>query len=210
MFEAMLRAYGPRHWWPGDSPDEIVIGAILTQNTSWKNVERAITRLKSADMIDWIALEEADEKHLAETIRPAGYHNLKAKRLKNFARWLRERYESRLDCLKQHPLDELRKELLSVNGIGPETADSILLYALEKPTFVVDAYTGRIARRHGLIDTHHDYASLKAVFETHLPRSVSLYNEYHALLVEVGKRHCGPTAKCDGCPLARFEHDAER
>ncbi len=210
MFDAMLRAYGPRHWWPGDGPAEIVIGAILTQNTSWKNVEKAIARLKAANMIDWKALDEVDAIRLAEMIRSAGYHNLKAKRLKNFARWLRERFEGRLDRMSRYPLDELREALLSVNGIGPETADSILLYALEKPTFVVDAYTGRITRRHGLIDNKHTYASLKAVYESRLPRSVSLFNEYHALLVEVGKRHCGPTAKCDGCPLSRFAHDAER
>ncbi|HWL94013.1 MAG TPA: endonuclease III domain-containing protein [Phycisphaerae bacterium] len=204
IYHALFKAYGPRNWWPGESPTEIVIGAILTQNTNWKNVEKAIARLRAAGLIDWQALRQVAVPKLAEIIRPAGYHNLKARRLNNFVDWLFERFEGRLERLREIPIDDLRAQLLQVNGIGPETADAILLYAVGLPTFVVDAYTGRVARRHGLIEHGHDYAALKSVFEENLPRDLKLYNEFHALLVEVGKRHCGPDASCTGCPLARF------
>ncbi|MBX3395411.1 MAG: endonuclease III domain-containing protein [Phycisphaerae bacterium] len=207
IFDALYEAYGPQHWWPGESPNEIVIGAILTQNTSWKNVEKAIVAMRSAGLIDWRRLHDIPTDELAPIIRSAGYHNLKARRLKNFVEWLWLRYGGRLEGLRDVPSAELRAALLEINGIGPETADSILLYALDRPSFVVDAYTGRIARRHGLIGESHDYAALQALFEKNVRPDVKLFNEYHALIVAVGKRHCGPTARCDGCPLARFAHD---
>ncbi len=209
FYDALSRTYGPQHWWPGECPTEIVIGAILTQNTNWRNVEKAIAQLRASRLLDWKALRDVPVERLAEMIRPAGYYNVKANRLKNFAAWLWEYYGGDLGRLRDVPLERLREELLSVNGIGRETADSILLYALDKPSFVVDAYTARLARRHRLIDDDADYESLKALFEDHLPTDVKTFNEYHALIVAVGKRHCKTRARCEGCPLERFEHDTE-
>lgn len=209
FYEALLAAYGPQGWWPGDTPTEIVIGAILTQNTNWQNVERAIVNLRSANLIDFAALHEITAERLAELIRPAGYYNVKAKRLKNFARWLCERYQGDLARLREIPLHQLREELLSVNGIGRETADSILCYALELPTFVVDAYTARIAQRHNLIDEGTGYEDLKSLFQDNLPDDVTLFNEYHALIVAVAKKHCRTKPICAKCPLERFPHSVE-
>ncbi|MBK8268372.1 MAG: endonuclease III domain-containing protein [Planctomycetes bacterium] len=208
IYDALLRAYGPRNWWPGESKTEVVIGAILTQNTNWKNVEKAMERLRHGNLIDWSRLRDIPNEELAVVIKPAGYQNLKARRLKNFVTWLWQHHGGCLDPLKDVPLDEIRKSLLSINGIGPETADSILLYALERPSFVVDTFTGRLARRHGLIHPAHTYAELKQLFELHLAPDVAGYNEYHALIVEVGKRNCGPTPRCAGCPLERFKHSS--
>lgn len=211
LYDALFAAYGPQGWWPGESPLEIVVGAILTQNTNWRNVERAIANLRAAHCLDWSRLRDLPVDGLAELIRPAGYYNVKARRLKNFVAWLFDRYDGSLDALRDVPLSRLRADLLLVNGIGPETADSILLYALGMPTFVVDAYTARLARRHHLVadDDAADYESLKSVFEDALPDDAGLFNEYHALIVAVGKRHCRRQAQCDGCPLERFEHRAE-
>lgn len=208
-YDALYGAYGPQHWWPGDGPTEIVIGAILTQNTNWRNVEKAIAQLRAAGLIDWAALRDVDIERLAELIRPAGYYNVKARRLKNFVAWLWEHYGGDLGRLRNVPLEQLREELLGVNGIGRETADSILLYALERPSFVVDAYTARLARRHRLIDEDADYERLKALFEDALQSDAALFNEYHALIVAVGKRHCKSMAQCAGCPLERFEHEVD-
>ncbi|MBI5763677.1 MAG: endonuclease III domain-containing protein [Planctomycetes bacterium] len=208
FYDALLAAYGPQGWWPGETPTEIVIGAILTQNTNWKNVEKAIEQLRAAKMLDWAALRDVPMAELADRIRPSGYFNIKAKRLKSFTAWLWARCDGNLEDLRGLPLERLRAELLAINGIGPETADSILLYALGKPTFVIDAYTRRVAIRHGLAADDCSYEELKELFEKHTPCDVAAYNEYHALIVAVGKRHCGPTAKCDGCPLERFEHQA--
>ena len=209
-YEALLAAYGPQGWWPGDNRTEVILGAILTQNTNWRNVEKALVQLRQAGLIDWQALREVPVARLAELIRPAGYFNVKAQRLKNFVDWLWRRYEGRLEALLAVPLDRLREALLEVKGIGPETADSILLYALARPSFVVDAYTRRLAVRHGLAAKDDaDYEKLKAIFEAELPRETALFNEYHALIVAVGKRHCGPSARCEGCPLSGFPHDAE-
>lgn len=208
FYDALLAAYGPQGWWPGESPTEIVIGAILTQNTNWKNVEKAIERLRAARTIDWAALRDVPMADLAELIRPSGYFNIKAKRLKSFTEWLWVKHNGDLNELRGVALETLRTELLEVNGIGPETADSILLYALGLQSFVIDAYTRRVAIRHGLATEKWGYEQLKMLFEEHTPRDVTVFNEYHALIVAVGKRHCGPTAKCDGCPLERFEHQA--
>jgi endonuclease-3 related protein len=160
-------------------------------------------------MIDWAALRDVAIGRLAELIRPAGYYNVKARRLKNYVTWLWEHYGGDLTRLRDVPLERLREEMLSVNGIGRETADSILLYALNRPSFVVDAYTARLARRHRLIDEDADYERLKALFEDALPADERLFNEYHALIVAVGKRHCKSKAKCADCPLERFEHDVD-
>ncbi len=209
FYETLLEAYGPQRWWPGETRTEIAVGAILTQNTNWQNVERAIDRLRQAGCLDWRSLHEIDEPGLAELIRPAGYYNLKARRLKNLVRWLWSAHDGRFDDLADMPMEQVRSELLAINGIGPETADSIVLYALEMPSFVVDAYTARVARRHGLVDGAIEYHELKALFEDNLPADVALFNEYHALIVAVGKAHCKPRARCDGCPLERFDHEIE-
>ena len=207
MYDALFRAYGPQGWWPGHTRTEIVVGAILTQNTNWRNVEKAIARLKTEDLLDWTALRNVEQTQLAEYIRPAGYFNIKARRLKNFVAWLWEQHDGDFDGLERMNPALLREELLGVSGVGPETADSILLYALDIPTFVVDAYTARVVGRHGLLDGSAGYDEIKALFEDPLPAEAQMFNEYHALLVAVGKRHCKPHAQCSDCPLERFEHD---
>jgi endonuclease-3 related protein len=208
FYNTLRDAYGEQHWWPGDSPTEVAIGAILVQNTNWRNVERAISNLSAAGALDWARLRDLAPEEVAGLIRPAGYHRLKTRRLKNFVTWLWERGDGDLENLRGMPLSVLREELLGINGVGPETADSILLYALEMPTFVVDTYTARVAIRHGLLEPGGGYAELKALFEDNLPEDVRLFNEYHALLVAVGKRHCKPQARCEGCPLEPFERAA--
>jgi len=207
FYDALFAAYGPQGWWPARSRTEIVVGAILTQNTNWRNVERAIANLRAARLLTWKALRDAPANKLARLIRPSGYFNIKARRLKCFVNWLWDRHRGNFEDLRRLPLGTLRAELLSVSGIGPETADSIILYALRKPTFVADAYTARLLRRHGLVNGGVRYDELKAVFEDHLPADERLFNQYHALIVAVGKKHCRPRARCDGCPLQRFEHD---
>lgn len=211
FYEALYTAYGPQHWWPGETPTEVAIGAILVQNTNWQNVEKAVARLRAEGLLNWRALHESPVETLAELIHSAGYYKVKSRRLKNFAKWLCEEQGGDLESLAgpARSRETLREELLGVNGIGPETADSILLYALNLPTFVVDAYTARVVRRHGLIDDDLDYHQLKALFEDNLPDDVQLFNEYHALLVAVGKRHCRPRACCEGCPLEPFHHEVE-
>lgn len=209
IYQAMFDAYGPQHWWPAETPTEVIIGAILTQNTAWKNVERAIANLKQADALDWHKLHALSMEELAELIRPAGTYKVKARRLKAFIEWLWANHDGRLDSMFAASMPTLREELLSISGIGPETADAILLYAAEKPSFVVDAYTARILYRHRLIDETADYHEIKELFESNLPEDIPLFNEYHALLVEVGKRHCRPRARCQDCPLSIFEHEVE-
>ncbi|HUV62452.1 MAG TPA: endonuclease III domain-containing protein [Sedimentisphaerales bacterium] len=211
IYELLYEAFGPQHWWPGETPFEVMTGAILTQNTSWTNVEKAIANLKSAGRLSPEALHRIELSRLAELIRPAGYYNIKAKRLKNFLEWLFDSYDGNLAHLESVATDRLREELLSVTGIGRETADSILLYALGRPVFVVDAYTARIAVRHGLIEPDADYEQLRELFESNLQQDTKLFNEYHALLVRAGKEFCRPKARCLGCPLEKLPHtvDAE-
>ena len=216
MYEAMRAHFGPQHWWPSspllaphDRKLEVCVGAILTQNTNWKNVEKALVRLIEAGCMNVAALDAADGAHLAELIRPAGYFNVKSRRLKNFIARVRQVSDGGIDGFLDRPLGALREDLLAVRGIGPETADSIILYAAGKCTFVVDAYTRRVVRRHGLIDAGADYDTVKALFESHVPPRAALCNDYHAQLVAVGKTYCRPTARCAGCPLARFPHRAE-
>lgn len=206
IYDLLFTRFGTQHWWPGDTPFEIIIGAILTQNTNWTNVEKAIANLKKARVLSPEKLHKLDIKKLAEMIRPAGYFNIKAARLKNFINWFFENYEGKLKNLEKVPTDRLRLELLSVKGVGPETADSILLYALDRPVFVVDAYTARICSRHHLIDKDFDYHRIQELFELNLPIDVQLFNEYHALLVNLGKDFCRPTPKCEDCPLNQLPY----
>lgn len=206
IYELLHEAFGPQHWWPGETSFEVVTGAILTQNTSWANVEKAIANLKSAGHLTPKGLYQMGLSELAELIRPAGYYNIKAKRLKSFIDWLFGNYDGELTNLEPIATGQLRAELLTVKGIGRETADSILLYALGRPVFVVDTYTARIMLRHGLIDAGADYEQLRELFESNLPEDVQLFNEYHALLVRTGKDFCKPKAKCPGCPLEELPH----
>lgn len=209
FYQAMHAAYGPQHWWPGETPTEVIIGAILTQNTAWRNVEKAIENLKRARALDFAVLADLPIESLAELIRPAGTFQVKARRLKSFVAWLQVSYEGELDRMLAASLPSLREELLSVSGIGRETADAILLYACNLPTFVVDTYTARILCRHGLIDREAGYDEIKDTFESSLPADARLFNEFHALLVQVGKTHCRPRPKCQGCPLECFDHEVE-
>jgi len=199
LFKKLYEEYGPQHWWPARSKFEVCVGAILTQNTAWRNVEKAIANLRSARLLSLEKIASADVKKLAELIKPTGYYNQKAHRLKLFCNYVLEKYSS-LDNFFSLPLEELRKELLSINGIGEETADSIILYAANKPTFVVDAYTRRIVSRVYGIDFS-TYSDLKQFFEDNLPKSTNLFNEFHALLVEHAKLHCRKKPSCAGCVL---------
>lgn len=209
IYELLFDAFGPQKWWPGDTPFEIIAGAVLAQNTNWINVEKAIANLKSAEILNPQGLRDIALPRLAELIRPAGYYNLKSRRLKNLVNWLFEDYEGEVENLRSVYTDRLRTELLSVKGVGCETADSILLYALDRPIFVVDAYTARIAIRHGLIEQDAGYEQLRELFESNLPEGVPLFNEYHALLVRAGKEFCKPKARCAGCPLEGLPHTLE-
>jgi endonuclease-3 related protein len=210
MHERLWSVYGPQHWWPAETPTEVVIGAILTQNTAWKNVERAIGNLKAAGCLTWDALHRVTEHRLADLIRPAGTYRVKSSRLKAFVDVLWTDYGGSLEVLLRGRVEEARRRLLAIRGIGPETADSILLYAGNRPTFVVDAYTRRILRRHRLIDGRADYETVRRLFQRAIASEPQVYNEYHALLVAVGKHHCRPRARCTGCPLERWPHDADR
>jgi endonuclease-3 related protein len=201
VYERLIQAFGPQDWWPAESPFEVVVGAILTQNTSWTNVEKAIENLKrepfSAE--DLFGLEDEE---MAGRIKSAGYFNVKTQRLKAFLGYFLERYDGSLEAMKRVPLDLLRSELLTVNGIGQETADCILLYALERPSFVIDAYTRRIFGRLALLDAKASYEHLQGTISDALPEDVALYNEYHALIVVLGKDICRPKPRCGSCPLA--------
>ena len=201
IYDALDRHFGDLHWWPGETPFEVVVGAILTQNTSWNNVKIAIDNLKSRGILDPEKLFEIEDDILAELIRPSGYYNVKTRRLKAFLRFLHREYEGNLERMFKDDLWILRKKLLDVNGIGEETADSILLYAGNKPVFVVDLYTRRILQRHNIINGSPDYGEIQKLFMTNLPASVRLFNQYHALLVNTGKHFCGKTPRCEGCPL---------
>jgi endonuclease-3 related protein len=202
IYERLLAAFGPQNWWPGDSPFEVCAGAILTQNTSWGNVKRAISNLKNKGLLSPRAIYELSRESLARIIRPAGYYNVKAGRLQNFVAFLLGEFEGDLDNMFSTGLETLRPMLLDIKGIGPETADSILLYAGELPSFVVDIYTVRALMRHDFIDENADYEGVRSLFMDHLPADVELYNEYHALWVILGKSFCKKTKpRCEGCPL---------
>jgi endonuclease-3 related protein len=202
MYDRMLARLGPQHWWPAETPFEVMVGAILTQNTNWKNVERAIDNLKRAGLMALTPLSELPVALLAEYIRPAGYYNIKAGRLKNLLEHIRCHFSNDLEAFLEQPLPVFREQLLSIKGIGRETADSILLYAANLPIFVVDAYTHRILVRHQLIDEDCDYEMIQELFMDHLPCESELYNQYHALLVRVGNLYCKKKKPdCAACPL---------
>jgi endonuclease-3 related protein len=209
IYDLLFQRFGPQHWWPGETQFEIIVGAILTQNTNWGNVEKAIANLRMADCLNPGRLHNMDITALSELIRPAGYYRVKAKRLKNFMDWLFDNYNGFLERFEEISTERLRGELLSVKGVGPETADSILLYAFGRAIFVVDAYTARITGRHQLIEPGADYEQLRNLFDANLPQDVQLFNEYHALLVRLGKEFCRPQARCSGCPLERLPHNLE-
>ncbi len=201
LYEKLWQAFGPQGWWPGETPFEVAVGAILTQNTNWGNVARAIAALKEQDLLEPQALYNLPDGELARLIRSAGYYNIKARRVKNFLLLLQGRYQGSMEVMAGDEADGLRERLLEVKGIGPETADSILLYALNKPTFVVDAYTFRILSRHHLVPESCAYEELRRLFMDHLAADVGLYQEYHALLVRLGKEFCRPQPRCEDCFL---------
>ena len=207
FYDRLLATYGPQRWWPADTPTEVAIGAILTQNTAWQNVEQAIKRLSTHRALDLKVLHAMKEADLAELIRPAGTYRVKAARLKAFASVVCVEFDGDLSAMLSGEIEEARTRLLAVHGIGPETADAILLYAAHRPTFVVDAYTRRVLRRHHLIDDEANYESIRTLLHEAIEPSAEIYNEYHALLVAVGKAHCGRHARCDDCPLAGWPHD---
>ncbi len=210
VFRALWRAYGPQGWWPGRTPFEVMVGAILTQNAAWINVERAIARLRRRRALTPRALHALPERKLADLIRPAGYFRVKARRLRSLTGLLAGEFGGRLDRLFRLSTAQLRERLLATHGIGPETADSILLYAAGRPVFVVDAYTRRVLQRHGWARGDESYDELAAAFTRRLPRDTRLFNEYHALLVALGKRCCRPKPRCETCPLRRWPPLPER
>ena len=202
VFDLLLAAFGPQGWWPADSPFEMMLGAMLTQNTSWKNVEKAIRNLRDADLLDPHALYGVPLEELEELLRPAGYFRVKARRLRSFLEFFIARYDGSTEAMFRTDLATLRGELLAVNGVGPETADSILLYAGELPIFVVDAYTHRIFARHGWVPYDADYHQTQDYIQSSLPDDAPMYNEFHALLVHTGKHYCLKNKpKCAECPL---------
>jgi len=201
MYKKLYASFGPQHWWPGETPFEIAVGAILTQNTNWGNVEKAIVNLKDADVLKPAALHDMSHERLAALIRPAGYFNIKTKRLKNFIGLLINEYHGSMSGMKRVDFNSVRKSLLSVNGIGPETADSIILYALEKPVFVIDAYTKRVLSRHNILDHDASYEEFQSLFQSKLKEDISLFSEYHALFVRLAKENCRTKPVCTGCPL---------
>jgi endonuclease III related protein len=205
FFDAMFAAHGPQHWWPAKSRFEVIVGAILTQNTAWTNVEQAMASLRKERLLTVDALEHVSLPELARLIRPSGYFRQKARKLKEFVRFLISQHNGSLTKMFQTPTSILRQQLLAVHGIGPETADSILLYAGDHPVFVVDAYTRRILQRHGMADGKESYADLRALFEKSLPANSQLFNEFHALIVHTGKHFCRSKAPaCSSCSLSRY------
>lgn len=202
IYETLLESLGPSRWWPAQTPFEVCIGAILTQNTNWSNVEKALNRLKARHLLEPRQIAGLSVDELGDIIRPAGYFRVKARRILNFLDYLGQKAGWDLEVLKNEALDKLRAELVTVKGIGPETADSMLLYAFEKPSFVVDAYTERICNRHGLTPEGIAYEELRSFFMDVLPLDIQLLNEYHALLVRVGKNWClKKEGRCAACPL---------
>jgi len=201
IYELLNGYFGDLHWWPAEEPFEVMVGAMLTQNTAWTNVEKAIGALKKKFLLSPDALSRIDEATLAAIIRSSGYYNVKAKRLKSFVRFFLEEYAGDIGIMTAEALPVLREKLLGVRGVGQETADSILLYACGKPVFVCDAYTRRILQRHGLIDDDADYRRIQEMFMNHLPHDAALFNQFHALIVYAGKTFCRKVPKCDACPL---------
>lgn len=200
IYKSLREHHGPQDWWPGDTTFEIMVGAILTQNTAWTNVEKAINNLKKANALDPEIISQAHHKRLASWLKPSGYFNIKAKRLRAMCRWLLE--QGGEGALKKNKTRDLRNALLDVYGIGPETADDILLYAFDRPVFVIDAYTRRIFSRLGLVEGDEHYENLQELFEKTLGKDAELFNEYHALIVIHGKDICRTKPKCEQCCLS--------
>jgi endonuclease III related protein len=201
VFDRLLAKYGPQGWWPAESPFEVIVGAILIQQTAWQNAERALANLREANALSPEGLRSLSEDEMASLIRPSGFFRSKARKLKAFITLLYEHFDGDLERMLSAPADELRAALLATHGIGPETADSILLYAAGRPSFVIDAYTRRIFRRLGITPERDAYHAWQAMFMTALPPHAPLFNEYHALIVEHGKRTCRPAPLCGRCVL---------
>ena len=205
IYNLLYKTHGPQGWWPASTPFEVAIGAILTQNTSWSNVEKAILNLKKKKLLSSDRLHKTSLRSVAKAIRPCGYYNIKAGTLKNFIRFLFANYKGKIENMRSKTLTILRDELLAINGIGPETCDSILLYALNKPVFVVDAYTRRITECLSLTKKSHDYDFIQSIFTDSLPGDASLFNEYHALIVCHAKKVCKKKSECDKCVLRKLK-----
>ncbi len=204
IYEKLRGRFGHLNWWPGESPFEVMVGAILTQNTAWTNVEKAIAALKADGSLDAESIAKMDVRKLRRLIRSSGYYNQKADRLKIFSRFfLAAPYYGSAERMAQVEMEEMRQILLSIKGIGPETADSILLYALDKRSFVVDAYTRRIFARLGYLPDGVSYENAREFFTRNLPRDLELYNDFHAQIVYLGKDYCRPKPRCEDCPLAK-------
>ena len=212
-YRALTRAYGPQRWWPARTRFEVVVGAFLTQNTAWTNVELALSNLRRARVLTLEGIRRIPLHELEQLVRPAGYFRQKARRLKAFVEFLDAAYGGSLGRMFRQPTVPLREQLLQLTGVGPETADAILLYAGKHPVFVVDAYTRRIADRHGISPLAAKYEELRRLFEDSLSagktdnrrlRSAAIFNQAHALIVQVGKDHCRKQARCHECPLASF------
>jgi len=209
VYRKLSETYGPRNWWPGETSFEVMVGAILTQNTSWKNVEKAIERLKEKGVLNPKGIRELRKSTLSSLIRSSGYFRIKSERLKVFVDFLFDEYGGSIKRMKRERVGVLRRKLLDVKGIGPETADSILLYGLKKPVFVVDSYTKRILSRHGILSEKASYEEVQNLFMDHLPHDERLFNEYHALLVHLGKTLCKKVPRCDRCPLKGVRWEAQ-
>jgi len=204
VYDVLREQFGPQHWWPAERPDEVVIGAILVQNTAWANAVKAIDQLKQRAALDWRVLHETPADRLAEWIRPAGCYNRKARQLKTFAACLIKDHGGRLARLFDAPDEQLRERLLAIWGIGPETADCILLYAAGRPVFVVDTYTRRLMTRHNWAGADRAYEVLSRIFTLQLQGDAEQYGEFHALIVELGKQYCRAKPLCEACPLKQF------
>lgn len=209
IYSTLYSAFGPQKWWPGETPFEVIVGAILTQNTNWGNVEKAINNLKTKRALHSKALHKMPHKRLASLIKPSGYFNIKAGRLKYFLAFFSNYYKGSIKRMNAEGTYALREKLLDVNGIGPETADSILLYAFQRPVFVIDAYTKRVLQRHNVVPENAAYHEIQDFFHGNLPSDVQLFNEYHALFVKVGKEYCKPKPRCERCPLNGISLPAE-
>jgi len=206
IYHQLMARYGPQHWWPAQEPLEVIVGAILTQSAAWGNVEKTIANLKAAKALSLKALRQLSLSEVARLIRPCGYYNAKALKLKSFAHWLGEYYNDNLGKLFTNNIDHIRQQLLSIYGIGQETADSIILYAANKPIFVIDAYTRRIINRIGLTPDSNNYTAYQALFMDNLPTDARLFNEYHALLVRLAKDVCRKFPLCQQCCLNNLCH----
>jgi len=204
-YSALRARFGPQNWWPARTRLEVILGAILTQNTAWHNATLALRNLRKSGLLSWQALRRAGLSDLAACVRPSGFYRQKARTIRGFVDWLLREHAGSLNRLFSLPTNELRRRLLDLRGLGPETADAIILYAVQRPRFVADAYSRRVLGRHGFVSDAAGYHQTQEFLHAHLPPDASLFNEFHALLVEVGKKHCRPRApRCTGCPLEEF------